>query len=280
MVSEMPVRRRYLISQLRRLRATAGYTQDQVWDAMGWSRDKIQRLEAGKFQRLKAADVIALCQLYGAGEKETGELVEIARQSRYHKPWWFQYTDVLPGAYIELEAEATMIQEFNISLIPGLLQTPDYLAGLMRRSEGITVSSEDLTSRIDMRLERQKAILERSSPPPIVSVIDEAALRRMVGGSEVMRQQMRHLCDLGSRPNIELQVLPFSAGAHSGGGFPFTILGFAGGVGTVVYIETFKDGVYLEDEEEITRHRLVFSRMQAAAMSVEESAVLLEQLSE
>ena len=245
---------------------------------MGWSRDKIQRIEAGRFQRIKAADVIALCKYYGASDDEAEELVEIARQSRRNHPWWFQFKDVLPGAFVELESEASVIQDFSITLVPGLFQTPDYIEGLMKRSEGILGGGGNSSSRIEMRLARQKALLERSSPPAIMAVIDEAALRREVGGPDVMREQARHLLTIASKPNIEIQVLPFVAGAHAGGGFPFTILSFPGSSGNVVYIEAFKDGFYLEDEEEITRHRLVFSRMQAAAMSVEDSAAFIEDL--
>lgn len=278
MANSFPVRRRHLVYQLKRLRVEAGLTQDDVWKDLGWSRNKIQRIEKGDFVRIKAGDVIAMCSLYQVGKEETDELVEIARQSRQHKPWWLQYDEVLPGAFIGLESEATMIQEFSVSLVPGLFQTRGYIEGLMKRSEGITVAREEFQPRVEMRLERQRSVLERSAPPTILSVIDEAALRREVGGTDVIREQVQHLLELSKRPNIELQVLPYSAGAHAGGGFPFTILGFEGGAGSVVYIETFSDGFYLEDDTEVTRHRLVFSRMQGAAMSVEDSVTFLEGL--
>lgn len=137
MVARMPVRRRYLVIQLKRLRREAGLSQDEVWKALGWSRAKLQRLEAGDFQRLKAGDIMALCQVYKADKAVAEELIQIARDSRAEKPWWIRYKDVLPGAFLGLEAEATLIQEYNIALVPGLLQTRDYATALMRTSVDI-----------------------------------------------------------------------------------------------------------------------------------------------
>lgn len=272
----MPVRRRHLVIQLKRMRHEAGLSQDDVWKALGWSRAKVQRLEAGEFQRIKAGDVMALCQLYSAHPDEADELVQIARESRKSLPWWFQYKDVLPGAFVGLEAEATIIQEFTIGLIPGLLQSPAYIAELMPRAVG--VSKEEAEKRLQVRLERQRSVLERERPPTVMFVIDEAAIRREVGGKKVMREQLLHLLTLTERPNIELQVIPFSAGAHAGGSIPFVLLGFdsGGAAGSVVYLESRADGFYLEDQDEITRYRLVFSRLQGSAMSVEDTAAFLE----
>ncbi|MEU1896876.1 helix-turn-helix transcriptional regulator [Nocardiopsis dassonvillei] len=279
MATGVPVRRRYLAIQLRRLRNAAKLTQDEVWKNLGWSRAKIQRLEAGSFQRLKAGDIMALCQLYSAPSDVAEELIQIARDSRTHKPWWLQYEDVLPGAFVGLEAEATMIQEFNIGLVPGLLQTPAYISALLASAVGNT--SDQAEQRLKSRLERQRNILERQEPPLIFVVIDEAALRRQIGGPEVMREQIRHLLDVGQRPNVEIQVLPFSSGAHAAGGLPFTILSFSDGnnADSVVFLESRGDGFYLESEAEINRHRLVFSRTQGSALSVPDSTALLEHLS-
>ena len=274
----MPVRRRYLVIQLRRLRSAANLTQDDVWKALGWGRAKIQRLEAGEFQRVKAGDIMALCQLYDAPADVAEELIHIARESRTHKPWWLQYQDVLPGAFIGLEAEATMIQEFNIGLVPGLLQAEAYISALLEASVGST--SEQQAQRLQIRLERQESILERSEPPLILAVIDEAAVRRQVGGAGVMREQIRHLLEVGERPNVDIQILPFASGAHAAAGLPFTILSFGdrNSADSVVFLESRADGFYLESGEEIDRHRLVFSRTQGSALSVKDSAAFLEDL--
>ncbi|WP_116246246.1 helix-turn-helix transcriptional regulator [Nocardiopsis sp. FIRDI 009] len=278
MATGMPVRRRYLVIQLRRLRHAAKMTQDEVWKALGWGRAKIQRLEAGEFQRVKAGDIMALCQLYSAPEAVAEELVQIARDSRTDKPWWLQYQDVLPGAFVGLEAEATMIQEFNIGLVPGLLQTEPYIRALLAPSIGNTEEQANL--RLESRLERQNKVLGRSEPALFFAVIDEAAIRRQVGGPDVMRGQIEHLLEMSRRPNVEIQILPFSAGAHAAGGLPFTVLSFSDGnsADSVVFLESRGDGFYLESQEEIHRHRLIFSRTQGSALSVGESADFLGSL--
>ncbi|MGW8526747.1 helix-turn-helix domain-containing protein [Nocardiopsis sp. NPDC055824] len=278
MATGLPVRRRYLAIQLRRLRTTADLTQDEVWRALGWSRAKIQRLEAGNFQRVKAGDIMALCQLYSAPVDVAQELIQIARDSRAQKPWWLQYEDVLPGAFVGLEAEATVIQEFNIGLIPGLLQTPAYISALLEAAVGSTGNQAE--QRLQSRLERQRTLLEREQPPRLTVVMDEAAVRRQIGGGAVMSEQIHHLLDIGQRPNVEIQVLPFSSGAHAAAGLPFTILGFSNGnsADSVVFLEARGDGFYLESEAEITRHSLVFSRTRESALSVQDTATFLEGL--
>ncbi|MFI6575326.1 helix-turn-helix domain-containing protein [Nocardiopsis sp. NPDC050513] len=278
MTTGMPVRRRYLVIQLRRLRNAAKMTQDEVWKALGWGRAKIQRLEAGEFQRVKAGDIMALCQLYDAPEPVAEELVQIARESRTDKPWWLQYQDVLPGAFVGLEAEATMIQEFSIGLVPGLLQTEPYIRALLASSIGNSEEQADL--RLESRLERQNKVLGRSEPALLFAVIDEAAVRRQIGGPDVMRGQIEHLLEMGCRPNVEIQILPFTSGAHAAGGLPFTILSFSdrNSADSVVFLESRGDGFYLESQEEIHRHRLIFSRTQGSALSVAEAADFLESL--
>ncbi|KUP97587.1 helix-turn-helix domain-containing protein [Thermobifida cellulosilytica] len=279
MAARMPVRRRHLVIQLKRLRREAGLSQDEVWKALGWSRAKLQRLEAGDFQRLRAGDIMALCQIYKADEAVAQELIQIARDSRTEKPWWTQYKDVLPGAFLGLETEATLIQEYNIALVPGLLQTRDYTAALMRTSVDIH-GEEEIRRRLEIRAERQRAVLDRDNPPMVMAVIDEAAVRRQIGGGETMKSQVRHLIELSERPRVDIQVLPFAAGAHAAAGIPFTILGFDGtdAAGSVVYLETHKDGYYLDTDEEIARYRLIFGRTQGSAMSVEDSRDFLERL--
>ncbi|WP_026116571.1 helix-turn-helix domain-containing protein [Nocardiopsis valliformis] len=278
MATGVPVRRRYLAIQLKRLRDAAELTQDDVWKDLGWSRAKIQRLEAGDFQRVKAGDVMALCQLYNAPHKVGQELIQIARDSRTDKPWWLQYKEVLPGAFVGLEAEASMIQEVNIGLVPGLLQTESYICALLASAAGST--EEQAAQRLESRLARQRNVLEGPQPPLLLAVIDEAALRRQVGGEQVMREQIGHLLDVGRRPNIEIQILPFASGAHAAAGLPFTILSFGEGnsADSVVFLESRGDGFCLESAEEINRHRLVFSRTQGSALSVQDSAEFLEGL--
>ncbi|RCV53242.1 helix-turn-helix domain-containing protein [Marinitenerispora sediminis] len=276
MTPAMPVRRRHLIRELKRFRLEAGLSQDEVSGRMGWDRGKIHRLESGRLQRVKASDVIALCDLYKVSDVQREALAEIARNSR-RKGWWFAYQDVLPGPFIGLEAEALSICDFNAMVIPGLFQTPDYLASLMESATGVTVMAHEVHDRINARRERQASVLDRDLPPRLWVILDEAALRREVGGREIMEAQIRHLLELGHRPNINIQVLPFDIGAHAASGFQFTILQFSD-VDSVVYIEGDQDGLYLEEESKIRRYTLIFDRLQASAMSVEKSTGFLESL--
>lgn len=271
-----PVRRRYLIQELKRLRIQKGISQDQVSARMGWDRGKIHRIENGRLQRIKASDVIALCNLYGASPEETETLAEIARNSR-QKGWWFQYQDVLPGPYLGLEAEAREIFECSTAIIPGLFQTKDYISCLMDSVAGVTIAPEEKQARIEARLKRQESILGSSDPPRLWVILDEAPLRRQVGGIQVMKGQIQHLIELSQRPNINIQVLPFEVGSHAAIGLQFTILGFSE-IDSVVYIETDQDGLYLEDPKQISRYKLIFDRIQASAISVERSTEFLERM--
>ncbi|MBB6173582.1 transcriptional regulator with XRE-family HTH domain [Nocardiopsis mwathae] len=274
MANEIPVRRRHLITRLKQLRLSSGLTQDDVSGAMGWDRGKIHRLEQGRFKRINAADVVALCGLYKASDEEKDALAEIAKQSR-KSSWWYRYSDVFAGPFIGLEAEALTIEGFNNSLVPGLFQVPEYIQALIEPALDVTVPRDEVQTRIDVRLQRQRSVLDRKNPPHIWLILDESVLRRQVGGVEVMRTQVRHLREMTERPTIDIQVLPFSAGAHAASGFQFTTLGFEGS-DRVVYIETDRDGLYLEEPEQIRRYTLVFDRLQATAMSVEDSARFMD----
>ncbi|WP_017623637.1 helix-turn-helix domain-containing protein [Nocardiopsis chromatogenes] len=271
-----PVRRRHLIRELKRLRGAVGMSQDEVSSRMGWDRGKIHRLEGGRLQRIKASDVIALCRLYQVAEEETDNLAEIARESR-QKSWWYRYKNVFAGPFIGLEAEAAAVYEYSASIVPGLLQTEDYMAALMESSAGLISTQDEKVKRIEARLERQRSLMERADPARLWMILDEAALRRKVGGEEVMRKQIMHLIDVNQRPNVDLQVLPFDVGAHAAAGFQFSLLVFSE-TDSIVYIEADQDGLYLEEEEQIERYRLVFDRLQASAESVERSNSLLASL--
>ncbi|SKA38236.1 Predicted transcriptional regulators [Marinactinospora thermotolerans DSM 45154] len=258
--------------QMRRLRQVAGLSQEEAAERMGWNRSKLHRLEFGRNQKIKASDVIALCRLYGVSDAETDALADLARQSG-KRSWWHRYSDILPGPYIGLEAEATTIREYEVTLVPGLLQTEDYIRQILRHSAG---SSEDeIERRVTVRLERQKILTRPDSPPRLWAILDESVIRREVGGPEVMKAQIQHLIDMSRLPNVDIQILRFSVGAHAGVAGSFVILDFSG-MDQVVYIETDRDGFYLEDTDEVERYRLVYDKIQAAAGSTESTIAFLE----
>jgi transcriptional regulator with XRE-family HTH domain len=275
---EIPVRRRYLVNRLKQLRIEAGLTQDEVAAAMGWDRGKMNRLEQRHFKRLNTADVIALAALYKAGDEEAQALAQIARDTK-KVSWWYRYSDVFAGPFISLEAEAERIEEFSALLVPGLFQTEQYTQALMERSLGVNLAPDEMRTRLKVRAERQRSVLERAAPPHIWVILDEAVLRRQIGGAEVMRAQIAHLVELSERPTIDIQVLPFAVGAHAANGFQFLTFRF-GGNDAVTYIETDQDGLYVEEAEKTARYTLVFDRLQATAMSVEDSVRFMEALTQ
>jgi hypothetical protein len=153
-----------------------------------------------------------------------------------------------------------------------------YIAALLDASVG--VDKREAERRLRVRLERQKNVLEREQPPRFTAIIDEGAVRRRVGGDEVIGDQIGYLVDMGRRPGIEIRIVPFEVGAHASGGLPFSIFGFGnpGGADSVVFQEARGDGFYLESPEEIERHRLSFERTRKSALSVEESRDYLKTL--
>lgn len=261
-----PVRRRHLVSQLKRLRAQSGLSQSQVSKSMGWESGKIIRIETGKFIRLNSADVSELCRLYGASDELREELVEIAKASRGKKPWWFQYKDVLVTAFYGLEHEAAKIQEYSLGLVPGLLQHPEYVRALMKR--GYLPDKEEQERRIEVRLQRHHNVLERDAPPRIWTILDESCLRCAVGGPKVMETQMRHLLDLAVRPTIDIQVLPHAKGMSQSYGFSMLTFDEHD---RAVYVDVPPNGIFYEDKADLLRHERLFEYLQAAAISPAES---------
>ncbi|WP_087099397.1 helix-turn-helix transcriptional regulator [Nocardiopsis sp. JB363] len=261
-----PVRRHYLVSQLKRLRAQAKMSQEQVAKELGWDTSKLYRIENGRFVRLTTEAVAALCRLYGSSDALREELVEIAKAARKQKPWWFQHEDVAGNAFYSLENEATRIQAYAMGVIPGLLQHPDYIEALMSR--GLLPDPEERQKRVAARIERGKSVLDREVPPRIWAIIDESALRCLVGGPEVMRTQFQHLMELNKRPNIDIQVLLLSKGMAQPCGYTLLHLGDADRVG---YIDVLPSGHFFEGSNELADHEHRFEYMQAAALPLDDT---------
>ncbi len=269
-------RGRRLRNELRRLREEAGLTHAEVARQMEWSASKVSRIETGQ-SRAQTGDVRDLLDAYGVTDHETVEaLVQLAREAR-RRGWWTRYSDVLgSGTFVGLEAEATTINTFESMFIPGLFQTTDYAAALIR-AEQARPDPDELNRRLSARMERQR-ILERPSPPAIWAVLDEAVISRPVGGADVMHAQLQHLIGISDRSNspLTLQILPFSAGAHPGMWGPFVVLSFASPSDPpMVYLETATDGLYLEEPADVERYRLRFNHLVARALGPEDSRDLI-----
>ncbi|MFC0866206.1 DUF5753 domain-containing protein [Sphaerimonospora cavernae] len=207
-------------------------------------------------------------------------VLTLARQSR-EKGWWANYQDVWRGSLPGFEAEASLINTYEDLRVPGLLQTEDYATAMFKG--GRVLEDAKIRRRVEARMARQ-SVLHDATAPTLWAVIDEAALTKTVGGSAVVRQQLRHLIEMSARPNIYVQVLPDSAGAHAAMDGAFTILNFHDQSDpSIVYIETATSDLYLETPEELERYRLIFDLVRSSALSPDLSvahlAKLIDQLS-
>jgi transcriptional regulator with XRE-family HTH domain len=268
------VRRRRLGAELRRLREAAGMTCEQAGEHLDCSSSKISRMETARVPA-RAVDVQVLCQLYRASEELTARLIALARESK-QAGWWQQY-DVLPDwfeTYVGLEAAAATIRTYEIQLVPGLLQTPDYARALFEHSE--LNGPREVERSVSVRRARQE-ILKGDPVPQYWAIVSEAALQRMVGGREVMRDQLRHLCTMGGLSNVTIQVIPNSVGAHPGMTTPFVILGFADREDPqIVFLDYLTGALYLEKPNELSRYELVFNHLVAVAMPPRQSVEFIE----
>ena len=247
------VKRRRLRAELRNARQGAGLTQDQVAEAMDWSLSKIIRIEAGSVG-VSTNDMRALLKLYNISDPDrTEELLAIARVARERST---AFKDAPPKLmqFIEYEAAASVIRGFQPLLVPGLLQTEEYARAVIQR-----LMPEEPKARVEalvnIRMKRQQ-VLGRPDLKQLLFVLDEAALRRQVGGAAVMRRQVGHLAEMAQRPNMTLEVVPFNAGAHPGMQGPFVIFEFPDAEDDdVLYLETSQGELIIRDEPaEISTH--------------------------
>jgi transcriptional regulator with XRE-family HTH domain len=272
-------RARRLRYELRRLREDAGLTYSEVAHRMEWSPSKLSRIETGQ-SRVNTGDVADLLEVYAVSDTATREaLVQLAREAR-RRGWWTRYTDVLgTGAYVGLEAEASVIHTYESQFVPGLLQTEDYARAVISGGQ-VRPDPDTVERRVAARMARHE-LLTRPDPPEIWAVLDETVIRRPVGGPEVMRGQLHHLVEVGERPNttVTLQVLPLSTGAHPGMNGPFVVLSFQNPKDPpVVHLETATDGLYLEEPPDIERYTLRFSHLVARALGPNESRAMIADL--
>ncbi|WP_128375381.1 helix-turn-helix domain-containing protein [Streptomyces cavernae] len=259
------VRRILLGSQLRRLREGRGITREAAGYSIRASESKISRMELGRVS-FKARDVEDLLTLYGVtDEAERGSLLGLAREANV-AGWWHSYSDVLPGwfqTYVGLEGAASLIRVYEVQFVHGLLQTEAYAHAVVTRGMDKGASKADIERRVALRLERQKILVSERAPDFHV-VLDEAALRRPYGDRAVMRGQLEHLIEVSERPNVTLQVMPFSFGGHAGEAGAFAMLSFPeSDLSDVVYLEQMTSALYVDKREEVTQYEKAMERLQA-----------------
>ncbi|QEV16409.1 helix-turn-helix domain-containing protein [Streptomyces alboniger] len=271
------VRRRRLGAELRALRGLAGLTSSQAAAKVGWHQSKVSRIETGR-SGVKATDVRLLLDAYEVRDPHLSELLvalagtdETGTAGRHH--WWKAYRDLLPAAYrdfISLEAQAGWMRTLETSVVPGLLQTPEYARAVTRAALG-GLPEKEVDSLVEVRLARQDVL--RADPPLRLSVVlDEAVLRRPVGGPGVFARQLARLQEVALLPQVRLQVLPFASGEHVGLIGPFVIFSFRNIADLdVVVLDHLTSSLYLERKEDLQAYTEAFNSLQEQALSPEDS---------
>ncbi|MCO6006054.1 helix-turn-helix domain-containing protein [Actinoallomurus purpureus] len=281
--SSPTARRRRLGAELRRLRETAGLTSYEASERLGWSSNsKTSRIENGRIS-VAWGDVSDMLDLYGVGPGEThNRLIALARKSK-EKSWWQPFSDLLDKEYatvIDLETAASQLRIFQALAIPGLLQTPDYARAIITRSGPLDLDEEEVERRVQLRMQRQ-AILARDGDLGLWVVLDEAALRRVIGSSQIMHGQLIHLAREARQPNVTVQVIPYDVGPHA------SLPGSAGIFSfpqprdrDVVFVDTLAGTLFLEREADVRAATLGFDHLRASALSVAESVEMISAVAE
>ncbi|WP_214412607.1 helix-turn-helix domain-containing protein [Sphaerisporangium fuscum] len=270
------VRGRQLINELKRLREGAQLTQAEVAEHLDWHPTKVFRIETGRTTP-HPNDVRALLDLFGVTDQgERDGLLQLTRNAR-KRGWWYAYRDILPSqyqVYIGLESEATSIRSFELAAVNGLLQTEDYARALMA-SGPQELDTEEIERRVEVRMTRQK-ILGKSDRPQLWVILDEAVLRRPVGGPDVLRAQLSCLLEASEQAKTTIQVIPFKVGGHPGMIGPFTLLNFPEPSDLdIVYMETIAGNLYVEESDEVGHYATAFDHLRAEALSVRETRDML-----
>lgn len=277
-VQDPTVQRRRLRVELRRARDAAGLRQADVADAMDWSPSKLIRIERGDVN-VSTNDLRALLNHYGVKDKgRVSGLLELARSAR-GASYYDQYADLLkPGfkEYLAYEASASVIRQYDPVLIPGTLQTEEYGRAILAQMAGF--GPDDVDSLWAVRQHRQEAV-DRESPPEMRYVLDEGALRRQVGGAQVMRHQLERLKDFAVEGHISIQILPFVHGAHPGMAGNFILLEFADpNLDDLVHLESVNQITIRDDTEQIARYLDRFVQLEELALTPDESIEFLDVL--
>jgi len=277
--ADATVLRMLLGSQLRRLREAAGITPEQAGYEIRASRSKISRLENGRVS-FKGRDIVDLLAMYGVtGEAVKQAMLDLAR--RANEPgWWAKYGDILPDwleMYLGLESSASVIRSFELQFVHGLFQTQEYARAVTQLGHN-TAAPEEIERRVALRMKRQE-LLAQTEPARVWFVMDEAVLRRPVGGSAVMRAQLRRLAEVADLPQVTLQVLPFGMGGHGGAGGSFTILRFdEQDLPDVVYIEHLTSAIYLEGRADLDHYMEVMNRLSADSLTPADTTKFINDL--
>ena len=273
------VLRMILGTQLRRLREAADVTPDQAGYEIRASRSKISRMEHGRVG-FKDRDVADLLTLYGITDEQMRVRMLASVRHANAPGWWSKYGDLLPDwfeEYLGLEGAASVIRTFELQFVHGLFQTEAYARAVTLLGHK-TAPADEIDRRVSLRLKRQD-IVTSPEPPQVWSVMDEAVLRRSVGGRAVMRAQLERLAEIASLPQVTIQVVPFGGGGHAAAGGSFTILRFAEPeLPDVVYLEQLTSALYLDGREDVDHYREVMNELSTQALTPDRTARVLAEI--
>lgn len=274
-----PLRSQRPGQQLRELRESSGLMLKEAAEYLQRNPSTVARFETGEYP-IRRPDLMALLDLYGVSDSRRRDALLRLSQDVWQKGWWEGYSKDLDGAFVDyvwLESRAKEIRAFDNTHLPGLLQTPDYARAFISAAE-FDADDEQIDGWLDLRMARQR-ILSGDEPPRLMVIIDEGALRREVGGRECMSAQIRHLSEQAKKPNIEVRVLPFSAGAHASPTGAFRVFTMEEPLPSVGYVETPTGAIYVESPE-TERLTLTYDKLREAALSPDESAHLISEIAE
>jgi hypothetical protein len=281
------VPRRQLGRYLRDLRGSQRITVKTAAEQLEWSETKLWRIETGQTS-LRSHDVELMCRIYAAPPDLTEALMGLARETKA-KGWWQAFGDVIPegfDVYIGLEEAATQLSAYQNELVPGLLQTEQYARALITADNPGT-DAEEIDRRVHLRMSRQALITRQTAPHQLTVVLNEAIVRRPVGGTRVMAAQLDHLAASADLANVDLRVVPFTAGLHAGVmSGPFVLLRFLlNGDGresepATVYVDGFTGALYLDKPHEVQRYADAFENIQDAALDEAASTHLISKAAE
>ncbi|MGH3879635.1 MAG: helix-turn-helix domain-containing protein [Actinophytocola sp.] len=264
-------RRRKLARRLRQMREAAGLTLDEAAPKLDKTKSALSRLETA----MSRADVHIVRSMMDLYDHYDPDLIELARESR--RPGWWKRFNIESRGFIDMETEASTELELSLVHVPGLLQTEDYMRALFTsdlRADRGTMRDNDVAARIH----RQQRLSDEEFPLELVAIIDEATLRKSVGGSEVMRGQLRHLIQQAELPTVTLQVLPNDAGAHLGMDGPFIVLSFPEDDPDLLFISYITGSLHIEKPEEVEAARLAFDRLRSEALSPRDSVAFIDRV--
>ncbi|MER7202506.1 MULTISPECIES: helix-turn-helix domain-containing protein [unclassified Streptomyces] len=273
------VRRRRLGQELRRLRELKGMTAEEVAERLLVSQSKISRLENGR-RSISQRDVRDLCGVYEVEDHRiVDSLMQMAKDSR-QQGWWHSFGDIPYSVYIGLETDAASLRVYDPQVVPGLLQTRAYAETLITGALPETTPT-DIDKRVQVRVRRQERIVAPDNPLRLWTVLDESALRRVVGSRTVMREQLEHLVEQSQLPHVTVQVIPFDMGAHPGLNGQYAILEFPDAAdSSVVYIEGVTSDLYLEKANDVQKYSVMYEHLRAQALNVEQSRQFIAKIAQ